>query len=70
MAVMRPPRLAGDKKPSSANTSVMVDMEMTCTPLPTSTESMSGCDGGRKTSPCTSFQPVSSCASSCVSISW
>lgn len=35
MAVMRPPRLAGDKKPSTANTSVTTIMPSSCTPVPT-----------------------------------
>ena len=42
-------------------------MASTCMPPPTKTERNMGPkkpEGGRKTSPCTSFQPVSSAASS------
>ena len=37
-------------------------------PVPTEAESSSGSGGGRSTSPCTSFQPLSSCSSSFSSI--
>mmetsp|Transcript_23134 Transcript_23134/g.71540 ORF Transcript_23134/g.71540 Transcript_23134/m.71540 type:complete len:232 (-) Transcript_23134:489-1184(-) len=69
MAVMSPPRLAGLRKPSTAKSTVTTPMPVSCTPQPHSTLSMPGAAGGRNTSPCTSFQPVSSCASSTVS-SW
>ena len=36
----------------------------TCTPVPTHTDSQPEREGGRNTSPCTSFHPVSSCPSS------
>ena len=68
-AVIRPPRLAGDRKPSVANTMVTRVMPNSCTPVPASTASQEAAAGGRKTSPCTSFHPVSSCASSALS-SW
>ena len=64
MAVIRPPRFAGLRNPSSANTMVTNVMTRSWTPVPTYTESSAGAGGGRKTSPCTSFHPVSSCASS------
>lgn len=61
--------LAGLRKPISAN--VMVDsvMASTCMPVPHMMDSSMGLkDGGRNTSPCTSFHPLSSCASSTVCI--
>mmetsp|Transcript_31073 Transcript_31073/g.53148 ORF Transcript_31073/g.53148 Transcript_31073/m.53148 type:complete len:208 (-) Transcript_31073:543-1166(-) len=67
IAVISPPRLAGERKPSTAKTIVMTPMLRHCTPVPTSTESIIGYCGGRKTSPCTSFQPVSSSTSSVAS---
>mmetsp|Transcript_27831 Transcript_27831/g.91095 ORF Transcript_27831/g.91095 Transcript_27831/m.91095 type:complete len:273 (-) Transcript_27831:677-1495(-) len=69
IAVMRPPRLAGERKPSTAKPSVMTVIPRSCTPVPTHTERSEKFSGARKTSPCTSFHPVSSCASSAVS-SW
>mmetsp|Transcript_15928 Transcript_15928/g.38773 ORF Transcript_15928/g.38773 Transcript_15928/m.38773 type:complete len:208 (+) Transcript_15928:314-937(+) len=69
MAVMSPPRFAGLRNPSTANTMVTNVMPSSCTPVPTYTDSRPGATGGRNTSPCTSFHPVSSCASSTVS-SW
>merc|ERR1719399_1036235 len=65
---MRPPRLAGERKPSTAKTIVITAIEKVCTPVPTRTESIMGARGGRKTSPCTSFQPVSSSTSSAASM--
>lgn len=35
IAVMRPPRLAGLRKPSAANTIVTNAMPISCTPVPT-----------------------------------
>mmetsp|Transcript_9611 Transcript_9611/g.33800 ORF Transcript_9611/g.33800 Transcript_9611/m.33800 type:complete len:219 (-) Transcript_9611:698-1354(-) len=69
MAVTRPPRLAGERKPKTANTISVTAIMSTCTPEPTSTDSTMGPNqplGGRKTSACTSFQPDSSCESSSV----
>jgi hypothetical protein len=53
MAVMRPPRLAGDRKPSSAKIMVMSVMPSSCTPVPTNEESSEALVGGLNTSPCT-----------------
>eukprot|EP00965_Chrysotila_dentata_P257281 6212837-Pleurochrysis_carterae.AAC.5 len=64
VAVKRPPRLAGERKPSIAHTMEMSDMPSSCMPVPTLTLSSSGYGGGRSTSPCTSFQPLS-CKSGC-----
>mmetsp|Transcript_29154 Transcript_29154/g.91270 ORF Transcript_29154/g.91270 Transcript_29154/m.91270 type:complete len:225 (+) Transcript_29154:337-1011(+) len=68
MAVPSPPRLAGERKPSTAKTIVMTVMQKVCAPVPTRTESIIGFCGGRKTSPWTSFQPVSSSTSSAASM--
>ena len=68
IAVISPPRLAGERKPSTAKHIVMIDIASVCTPVPTKTESSIGSAGGRKTSPWTSFQPVSSSISSDASI--
>ena len=48
IAVMRPPRLAGERKPRTAKAIVMTDMVRVCTPVPTLTESSIGIGGGRK----------------------
>mmetsp|Transcript_786 Transcript_786/g.3242 ORF Transcript_786/g.3242 Transcript_786/m.3242 type:complete len:313 (-) Transcript_786:443-1381(-) len=66
-AVISPPRLAGDKKPSTANTITTKVMKSSCVPVPTRSASDVACAGARNTSPCTSFHPLSSCASSIVS---
>jgi hypothetical protein len=66
-AVTRLPCCAGLRKPSTAKTSRQTHIASTCMPPPTKTERNMGPkkpEGGRKTSPCTSFQPVSSAASS------
>lgn len=42
-------------------------MAQSCAPLPTNTDKIIGLRGRRKTSPCTSFHPQSSCTSSCPS---
>mmetsp|Transcript_39463 Transcript_39463/g.127709 ORF Transcript_39463/g.127709 Transcript_39463/m.127709 type:complete len:351 (-) Transcript_39463:161-1213(-) len=68
MAVPSPPRLAGERKPSTAKIIVMTVMQKVCAPVPTRTESIIGFCGGRKTSPWTSFQPVSSSTSSAASM--
>mmetsp|Transcript_5985 Transcript_5985/g.11435 ORF Transcript_5985/g.11435 Transcript_5985/m.11435 type:complete len:200 (+) Transcript_5985:576-1175(+) len=60
IAVMRPPRLAGERNPKTANTRVTTVIPMSCTPVPVYTVSAPNAAGGRKTSPWTSFQPVSS----------
>lgn len=52
-AVMSPPRLAGERNPSTAKIMVITVIVSVCTPVPTSTESIIGARGGRKTSPCT-----------------
>ena len=57
------PRLAGERNPSAANMIVDTDIQKIWTPVPMSTENRIGLGGGRKTSPCTSFQPLSSCSS-------
>mmetsp|Transcript_13388 Transcript_13388/g.56211 ORF Transcript_13388/g.56211 Transcript_13388/m.56211 type:complete len:288 (+) Transcript_13388:1806-2669(+) len=69
IAVISAPRFAGLRKPRSANTSVTANMHATCAPVPTSALSRSKSLGGRNTSPCTNFQPLSSAASSAVSSS-
>jgi hypothetical protein len=69
MAVMRPPRLAGDRKPSTAKHIVMDAMPSSCTPVPAAHASVPASAGGRKTSPCTIFHPLSSAASSTLSSS-
>ena len=48
IAVIRPPRLAGERNPSTANAMVMTDIVRVCTPVPTLTESSIGIGGGRK----------------------
>lgn len=64
-AVIRDPRLAGESRPSRAKDRVAKHMQKSCTPVPTNTlKSMGLVAGGRNTSPCTSFQPLSSLASS------
>ena len=67
VAVISPPRLAGERKPSTAKIIVMTVMVNVCTPVPTRTDNIIGIAGGRKTSPWTSFQPVSSSTSSVAS---
>mmetsp|Transcript_98799 Transcript_98799/g.211724 ORF Transcript_98799/g.211724 Transcript_98799/m.211724 type:complete len:217 (-) Transcript_98799:927-1577(-) len=62
----KPPLCAGDRKPKSAKIRVTTDMPKICTPEPTETARSLPNLGLRKTSPCTSFQPVSSAASSAV----
>mmetsp|Transcript_39708 Transcript_39708/g.55393 ORF Transcript_39708/g.55393 Transcript_39708/m.55393 type:complete len:243 (-) Transcript_39708:640-1368(-) len=62
--VIKPPRVAGDRNPRQAKKRVTHTTPMICDPVPRSTERSIGFPGGRKTSPCTSFQPNSSCASS------
>uniref|UniRef100_A0A0E0E4H7 Uncharacterized protein n=1 Tax=Oryza meridionalis TaxID=40149 RepID=A0A0E0E4H7_9ORYZ len=69
IAVMRPPLFDGERRPRMAKSSVTSSIPRNCTPVPTNTHSVPARAGGRNTSPCTSFHPVSSCASSCVS-SW
>ena len=69
IAVVSPPRFAGLRKPSTANTMVTTAMPSSCVPVPTYVASHAACGGARNASPCTSFHPVSSCASSAVS-SW
>ena len=60
--------MAGERKPSTAKIIVITVIVKVCTPVPTRTESIMGMRGGRKTSPCTSFQPVSSSTSSVTSV--
>ena len=60
-AVARDPRFAGLRKPAAAKTSEIVAQPSTWQPVPTQTQnSMGRRSGGRKTSACTSFQPLSS----------
>lgn len=61
---MRPPLLAGERKPRTAKMRTASAMLRTWAPEPTRTERKRGMAGARNTSPCTSFHPVSSCASS------
>ena len=68
VAVSNPPRLAGERKPSIAQKMEMADIPRSCMPTPTEAESNRGIAGGRSTSPCTSFQPLSSASSSFSSI--
>ena len=53
MAVMSPPRLAGDKNPRTANTMVTTPMPISCIPVPTYTDSREALVGALNTSPCT-----------------
>ena len=53
MAVMRPPRLAGDRKPSRAKIMVTTVMPKSWTPVPTKVASSEALAGARKTSPWT-----------------
>ena len=63
-AVRRAPREAGESMPSMAKKMVMNIMQKSWMPEPTSETKRRALGGGRKTSPCTSFQPVSSMLSS------
>ena len=64
-AVRRDPRLAGERSPMRAKLRVAKVMRPSCTPVPTMTaNSMGAVCGGRNTSACTSFHPLSSLASS------
>mmetsp|Transcript_12082 Transcript_12082/g.33979 ORF Transcript_12082/g.33979 Transcript_12082/m.33979 type:complete len:249 (-) Transcript_12082:49-795(-) len=69
MDCRRLPRWAGDRRPRTAKKRVTTDMPSTCIPDPTETANKVENLGLRKTSPCTSFQPVSSLASSAVATS-
>ena len=60
----RPPRLAGERKPSIANMMERIPMMSSCMPVPREAQSRMGWGGGRRTSAWTSFQPLSSCRSS------
>lgn len=62
--VIRDPRVAGEIMPNIENRIAMVIIQNSWHPLPMITENSSKFSGGRKTSPCTSFQPVCSSASS------
>ena len=66
-AVPRLPRFAGLSTPITLSTILPTTILNTCVPVPTHTANQLANFGGRKTSPCTSFQPVSSAASSAVS---
>ena len=55
-----PPRLAGDRKPSMAQKMAMQAIASSCIPVPRLATRHMGKEGGRKTSACTSFQPLSS----------
>ena len=55
-----PPRLAGERKPSMAQKMAMQAMASSCMPVPRLATRQMGKEGGRKTSACTSFQPLSS----------
>lgn len=62
---MREPRLAGERKPRAAKTSTATAITTSWVPVPTMLESRIGIvEGGRNTSACTSFHPVSSRSSS------
>ena len=63
-AVRRAPLEAGESMPSMAKNIVMNIMQKSWIPEPTSETKRRLLGGGRKTSPCTSFQPVSSMLSS------
>ena len=67
MTVPRDPRFDGDRNPRRANVIVMPTMTKSCEPLPNNTLRSSGFLGVRKTSPCTSFHPESSCIPSSAS---
>jgi hypothetical protein len=56
--------LAGERKPKHANNIKKTVDAASCTPVPIITHSQEARGGARKTSPWTSFQPVSSCPSS------
>lgn len=62
--VPRDPLLDGERNPNRAKMMVQPVMTKSCTPFPRRTERRRGRDGVRKTSPCTSFQPESSCTPS------
>mmetsp|Transcript_22864 Transcript_22864/g.35793 ORF Transcript_22864/g.35793 Transcript_22864/m.35793 type:complete len:208 (+) Transcript_22864:573-1196(+) len=64
IACMSAPRLAGERNPKQAKAMRMKVDTQSCTPVPTKTESHPAMAGGRNTSPCTSFHPVSSTPSS------
>ena len=63
-AVSKAPRDAGESIPSMAKKMVMAIMQNICTPEPMMAANSRLLVGGRKTSPCTSFHPVSSMLSS------
>jgi len=64
MPMMIEPRLAGDRKPMAANRISRKVQMISCMPVPASTQkSMGKSTGGRNTSACTSFQPLSSLSS-------
>eukprot|EP00962_Isochrysis_galbana_P024360 scaffold7453_cov128-Isochrysis_galbana.AAC.15 len=67
VAVRRPPRLAGERKPSIAHRMETADMASNCMPVPSEAHSRIALGGGRNTSACTSFHPDSSASSS---LSW
>ncbi len=56
--------IPGERKPRHAKISVTRKVMAIWQPLPTSTDRSITDEGARNTSPCTSFQPNSSCASS------
>jgi hypothetical protein len=67
--IMIEPRFAGLKNPTAAKTMRKNAQKTSCMPVPTMTQKNMGMSvGGRKTSACTSFHPVSS-RSSCFSSS-
>jgi len=53
------PRLAGDRNPIMERKMHAIDTLKMCTPVPTATAKSSGLGGDRKTSPHTSFHPMS-----------
>ena len=62
------PRLSGEMYPHSASTTDATSMRPTCTPVPTiALSSISPCSGGRNTSACTIFHPLSSVSTSSAS---
>src|SRR5690242_5064968 len=64
IAVINPPRFAGERNPNTAKNIKTTVMAAIWTPVPVNTDKSIGeNEGGRKTSPCTSFHPVSSNAS-------
>mmetsp|Transcript_35291 Transcript_35291/g.82631 ORF Transcript_35291/g.82631 Transcript_35291/m.82631 type:complete len:236 (-) Transcript_35291:907-1614(-) len=72
-ACMSAPLLAGERNPKHAKSIRMKEDTASWTPVPVNTDSQPAITGGLKTSPCTSFHPVSSCPSSrksCCSYRW